>query len=65
MSTTREVASWVAGLRHADVPEHVRQALRLLALDTVGAALIGMDQPWTQAIRAMTSGSAVLNPLVK
>ena len=58
MSTTRDVANWVANLRHADVPEHVRQALRLLALDTVGAALVGADQPWTKAIHAWAMAAA-------
>jgi 2-methylcitrate dehydratase PrpD len=58
MSTTRDVANWVANLRHADVPAHVRQALRLLALDTVGAALVGADQPWTKAIRAWALAAA-------
>ena len=56
--TTREIATWVSGLRHKDIPDHVRQALRLLALDTVGAALIGMVQPWTQAIRAWALAGA-------
>lgn len=58
MSTTRQVAGWVSGLRHEDIPTHVRQALRRLALDTVGAGLIGMDQPWTQAIRAWAMAAA-------
>ena len=58
MSTTRDVANWVANLQHADVPAHVRRALRLLALDTVGAALVGADQPWTKAIRAWALAAA-------
>ena len=49
--TTRSVASWVAGLRHDDVPVPVRAALRRLVLDTVGVGLFGGDQPWTKAVR--------------
>jgi len=56
--TTKDVAAWVASLRHEHVPEHVRAALRLLALDTVGAALVGADQPWTKAIRAWAMAAA-------
>jgi 2-methylcitrate dehydratase PrpD len=56
--TTKDVALWVAGLRHEHVPENVRAALRLLALDTVGAALVGAAQPWTQAIRAWAMAAA-------
>ena len=58
MKTTREVATWVAGLRHEHVPAHVRTALRLLALDTMGAALVGAEQPWSRAIRAWAMAAA-------
>ena len=52
LPTTRIVASWVAGLRHEDVPQPVREALRRLTLDTLGGALFGRAQPWTEAVRA-------------
>jgi 2-methylcitrate dehydratase PrpD len=58
VGTTRQVADWVAGLRPADVPSPVAEAVRLLALDTVGAALAGRDQPWTGAIRAWALAGA-------
>ncbi|MBN9472445.1 MAG: MmgE/PrpD family protein [Burkholderiales bacterium] len=57
---TRTVASWVAGLEPSRVPEDVRASLRLLGLDTFGAALAGTDLPWTRAIRdwAAAGGAA-------
>ena len=58
VGTTRQVADWVAGLRPAGVPPSVADAVRLLALDTVGAALAGRDQPWTGAIRAWALAAA-------
>lgn len=51
LPTTRMVASWIAGLRHEQVPQPVRAALRRLVLDTLGDALFGRDQPWTEAVR--------------
>ena len=36
---TRRVASWIAGLRHENLPETTRQAVRLAVLDTLGAGL--------------------------
>jgi len=51
LPTTRMVASWIAGLRHEHVPQPVRAALRRLVLDTLGDALFGRDQPWTEAVR--------------
>ncbi len=50
--TTRMVASWISGLRHDDVPQSVREALRRLTLDTISDALFGRDQPWTEAVRS-------------
>jgi len=46
------VASWISGLRHQDVPQPVREALRRLTLDTIVDALFGRDQPWTEAVRS-------------
>jgi 2-methylcitrate dehydratase PrpD len=45
------VAAWIAGLRHEQVPQPVRDALRRLVLDTLGDALFGRDQSWTEAVR--------------
>ena len=55
---TMQVAEWISALRHGDVPTETRQALRLLALDTIGAALFGCDRPWTQAIRSWALAAA-------
>jgi 2-methylcitrate dehydratase PrpD len=47
---TMQVAEWVAALRPADIPEPVAAAVRRLALDTMGATLLGMPQPWSLVI---------------
>jgi len=47
---TMRLAEWLAALRPADIPEPVAAAVRRLALDTMGASLHGMPQPWSQAI---------------
>lgn len=51
LPTTHMVAAWIAGLRHEHVPQPVREALRRLVLDTLGAGLFGCGQPWTDAVR--------------
>ena len=45
---TKEIAHWLSHLRADDVPDNVRAAIRLLVLDTLGAALAGADQPWSR-----------------
>lgn len=52
LPTTRMLASWIAGLRHENVPLPVRDALRRLLLDTLGVGLFGRNQPWSEAVRA-------------
>ena len=47
---TRRVAAWVAGLRHGDLPEPTKLAVRLAILDTLGASLHGIGQPWARAV---------------
>lgn len=54
---TRRVAEWLAGLRHEHVPDHVRRALRLMTIDTFGATLAGLDQPWTRSVAAWVEKS--------
>jgi 2-methylcitrate dehydratase PrpD len=56
---TQTLATWIAGLRHDDIPDPVRTALRHLALDTFGVALTGREQPWTEAIRAWARAGGV------
>ncbi|MDP6705166.1 MAG: MmgE/PrpD family protein [Alphaproteobacteria bacterium] len=48
---TRRVAAWIAGLRHEDLPETTRRAVRLAVLDTLGAGLAGIDRPWPVKVR--------------
>ncbi|MCW5605633.1 MAG: MmgE/PrpD family protein, partial [Burkholderiales bacterium] len=43
---TREVASWVAHLRHADLPPRTREVVRCAILDTLGAGVYGYRTPW-------------------
>src|SRR5436305_9448481 len=43
---TRGIAEFVAGLRYEDVPNEVRQRLKLLILDALGCALYGADLDW-------------------
>lgn len=52
LPVTRTVAAWLAELRPSAVPEEVHKALRLLTLDTLGAAVAGREQPWTAAVAA-------------
>lgn len=56
---TRIVAEWLAGLKHDDVPASVRKALRLLVVDTLGATLAGLDQPWTRSVATWAERGAL------
>ena len=47
---TRGVAQFVAGLAYDDIPEAVRQRIKLLILDSLGCGLYGVDLEWTQII---------------
>lgn len=49
---TARLAEWIAGLRHADLPQTTRSAVRAALLDTLGVGLYGLNQPWTQIVRA-------------
>jgi 2-methylcitrate dehydratase PrpD len=54
---TGRLASWVAGLRLADIPQAVIERAKYLLLDGLGCALIGAQLPWsrvaTDAVLAM------------
>lgn len=50
IAITRALAGWIAGIRNADLPDTVRQAVGGLSLDTLGAGLTGHDEPWSLAI---------------
>lgn len=56
---TRIVAEWLSKLRHDDVPPDVRHALRMLVTDTLGAALAGLDQPWSKSVKAWVERGAL------
>ncbi len=56
---TRIVADWVAGLRHEHIPPNARHPLRLLVTDTFGAAMAGLDQPWTKSVAAWVDRGAL------
>ncbi len=47
---TREVASWITNLRHADLPERTRQVVRCAILDTAGCGVYGYSTPWAQML---------------
>lgn len=51
---TAPLAGWVANLRHRDLPDSTRRAVRSALLDTLGVGLYGLDRPWTRAVRAWT-----------
>jgi 2-methylcitrate dehydratase PrpD len=55
---TRIVGRWLASLGPGSVPEDVRARLRLLVLDTIGAALSGAREPWTLAIAKLVAREA-------
>src|ERR1700760_3953843 len=45
---TGTLATWVAGLTLADVPDSVIERARHLLLDGIGCALIGAGLPWSR-----------------
>jgi 2-methylcitrate dehydratase PrpD len=47
---TRKLANFVSGLRYEDIPEDVRQRIKLLILDSLGCALYGTHLEWTKII---------------
>jgi 2-methylcitrate dehydratase PrpD len=47
---TREVANWVADLRHDDLPQRTREVVRIAILDTIGAGVYGFQTPWAKML---------------
>ncbi|GHE76401.1 MmgE/PrpD family protein [Amycolatopsis deserti] len=45
---TGRLATWIAGLRHDDIPEAVRARARHLLLDGLVCALVGARLPWSE-----------------
>jgi 2-methylcitrate dehydratase PrpD len=50
LGPTRELARWIAGLRHADLPPRTRQTVRLALLDTLGCGVHGQATPWAKML---------------
>jgi 2-methylcitrate dehydratase PrpD len=53
MHETRRLAQFVAETRFADLPRSLIEDLKIIVLDTFGAAFIGTAQPWAQQAVAM------------
>lgn len=47
---TRELAHWIASLRHADLPPRTREVVRLAILDTVGCGVYGYNTAWAKML---------------
>lgn len=47
---TRELASWVAHLRYADLSPRTREVVRILLLDSVGCGVYGYATPWARML---------------
>jgi 2-methylcitrate dehydratase PrpD len=54
---TREVANWVADLRHDDLPARTREVVRIAILDTLGAGVYGYQTPWAAKLLTWASRS--------
>ncbi|WEX10651.1 MmgE/PrpD family protein [Chelativorans sp. AA-79] len=52
---TRRIAEFVSGLHYEDIPETVRERIKLLILDSLGCALYGADLPWTRILQQTLS----------
>lgn len=49
-SFTRRMAAFISGLRYGNVPQSVRDRIKLLILDSLGCALFGTDLPWSRIL---------------
>ncbi|MCZ6451890.1 MAG: MmgE/PrpD family protein [Deltaproteobacteria bacterium] len=47
---TRGIASFVSGLRYEEIPEEVRNRIKLLILDSLGCALYASRLPWSRIV---------------
>ena len=61
MHESRELATWAADLRYRDLPELVREKMRISILDNIGCQIAGATLPWSKAfyevIAATRSGT--------
>src|SRR5438132_11667216 len=54
MNETRTLTRFVADTKFTYLPRRLVENLKITVLDTVGAALVGIRQPWAQRIVAVT-----------
>jgi len=47
---TRELARWIANLRHSDLPARTRETVRIALLDTLGCGIYGHATPWAKML---------------
>lgn len=47
---TRGIASFVSGLRYEEIPEEVRNRIKLLILDSLGCGLYASRLPWSRIV---------------
>jgi 2-methylcitrate dehydratase PrpD len=50
-SHTKAIASFVSSLTYQQIPEEVRERIKLLVLDSLGCGLYGVDRSWTRILR--------------
>jgi 2-methylcitrate dehydratase PrpD len=50
MHETRALAQFVAQMQFANLPPSLTEELKIIVLDTFGAAIIGTAQPWAQMV---------------
>ena len=47
---TAQLAEFAAGLRYDDIPPHVIERIKLLALDSIGCGLLGSRMEWSERL---------------
>jgi aconitate decarboxylase len=53
---TVRLAEYAVGLQSDQIPDRVLQQLKLHLLDATGAAIFGIQQPWTQIVHRVVAG---------
>jgi aconitate decarboxylase len=53
---TRGIANFVSGLKYDDIPDEVRDRIKLLILDSFGCALYAVDLEWSQILMKTLGG---------
>lgn len=49
MHESRELAEWAASLQYRDMPDPVREKIRISILDNIGCQIAGATLPWSKA----------------